>query len=135
MYTIPLLDNGVLCVGGRLVRAGLPAESKFQRLIPQRLARLVVLNSHQQTLHGITSQTIAYIRTRFWIPSCRNLVQKLIMNCVNCNCFNSQPVFPLMGDLQKARVDPPLKAFEDVSIDFAGPFLCRNSPKFPENPT
>ena len=101
----PFLDNGILCVGGRLVHAKLPEESKFQRLIPQdsHLARLIVLNSHQLTLHGGTSQTIAHIRTRFWIPSCRNLVRKMIMNCVNCNRFNSKPVFPLMGDLPKTR--------------------------------
>ena len=43
----PFLDNGILCVGGRLVHAGLPEESKLPRLIPQdsHLARLVVLNS------------------------------------------------------------------------------------------
>ena len=50
------------------------------------------------------------------------------MNCVNCNRFNSKPVFPLMGDLPKTRVDLPIKAFEDVGLDFAGPFLCRKSP-------
>ena len=50
----PFLDNGILCVGGRLVHAKLLEESKFQRLIPQdsHLARLIVLNSHQLTLHG-----------------------------------------------------------------------------------
>ena len=130
----PFLDNGFLCVGGRLVHARLPEESKFQRLISQNshLARLVVLNSHQLTLHGGTSQTIAHIRTRFWIPSCTNLVRKMIMNCVNCNRFNSKPVFPLMGDLPKTRVDPPIKAFEDVGLFFAGPFLCRKSPNSPE---
>ena len=91
----PFRDNGILCVGGRLVHAKLPKESKFQRLIPldSHLARLIVLNSHQLTLHGGTSQTIAHFRTRFWIPSCRNLIRKLIMNCVNCNRFNSKPVF------------------------------------------
>ena len=33
-----------------------------------------------------------------------------------------------MGDLPKTRVDPPIKAFEDVGLDFAGPFFCRKSP-------
>ena len=126
----PFLDHGILCVGGRIVHAKLPEESKFQRLIPQdsHLARLNVLNSHQLTLHSETSQTIAHIRTRFWIPNCRNLVRKMIMNCVNCNRFNSKPFFPLMGDLPKTRVDPPIKAFEDVGLDFACSFLCRKSP-------
>ena len=133
----PFLDNGILCVGGRLVHAKLPEESKFQRLIPQdsHLARLIVLNSLQLTLHGGTSQTIAHIRTRFWIPSFRNLVRKMIMNCVNCHRFNSKPVFPLMGDLPKTRVDPPIKAFEDVGLDFAGPFFEGNLRILLRNPT
>ena len=110
---------------------GCPKKSKFQRLIPQdsHIARLVIiLNSHQLTIHGGTSQTIAHIRSRFWIPSRRKLVRKLIMNCFSCNRFNLKPVFPLMGDLPKTRVDPPIKAFEDMGLNFTGPFLCRKSP-------
>ena len=38
-------------------------KASLERLIPQdsHLARLIVLNSHQVTLHGGTSQTIAHI--------------------------------------------------------------------------
>ena len=54
------------------------------------------------------------------------------MNCVNCNRFNSKPVFHFMENLPKARVVPPIKAFEDVGLDFAGPFFFRESPKSPE---
>ena len=72
----PFLDKGILCVGGRLVHTRLPEESKFQKPIPQdnHLASLVVLNSHQLTLHGGNSQTIANIRTHFWsgIPVVEN---------------------------------------------------------------
>ena len=134
----PFLDNGILCVGGGLVHARLPEESKFQRLFPQdsHLERLVVLNSHHlSTLHGGTSQTNAHVRTRFWIPSCRNLVKKLIMNCVNCNRFNSKPIFPLMGDLPKTRVGPSNKAFEDVGLDFAGLSFVGNLRILKRNPT
>ena len=125
----PFLDDGVLCVGGRLAHANLPDESKYQRLIPQNshLARLVVSNAHLSTLHGGTTQVMAHIRTRFWIPSCRSLVRKLVLNSVGCNRFNVKPQYPLMGDLPKERVDVPTKAFESVGIDFAGPFLCRKS--------
>ena len=125
----PFLDDGVLCVGGRLAHANLPDESKYQRLIPQNshLARLVVSNAHLSTLHGGTTQVMAHIRTRFWIPSCRSLVRKLVLNCVGCNRFNVKPQYPLMEDLPKERVDVSTKAFESIGIDFAGPFLCRKS--------
>ena len=37
-----------------------------------------------------------------------------------------------MGDLPTARVDPPLKIFEGVGLDFAYPRQCRKSPNCPE---
>ena len=123
----PFLEDGELCAGGRLAHANLPDQSKYQRLIPQNshLARQVVSNAHLSTLHGGTTQVMAHIRTRFWIPSCRSLIKKLVLNSVGCNRFNVKPQYPLMGDLPKERVDVPKKAFESVEIDFAGPFLCR----------
>ena len=39
-----------------------------------------------------------------------------------------------MGDLPKTKVDPPIKNFNDVGLDFAGLFLCRKSPKSHEKP-
>ena len=92
------LDDGVLYLGGRLAYANLPDGSKYQRLIPQnsQLARLVVSNAHLSTLHGGTTQVMAHIRTRFWIPSCRSLVRKLVLYCVGCNRFNVKPQYPLM---------------------------------------
>ena len=118
----------MLCVGGRLAHAILPGESKYQRLIPQNshLARLVVSNAHLSTLHGGTTQVMAHICTRFWIPSCRSLVRKLVLNCVGRNRFNVKPQYPLMGDLPKERVDVPTKAFKSVGIDFAGRSYVEN---------
>ena len=123
----PFLHEGVLCVGGRLVHAKLPDEAKYPRLVPQEshLADLIVRNSHRLTLHGGTNQVMAHIRQRFWIPACRNLVRKTLMNCVTCSRFTSKPSYPLMGDLPKQRVDIPKRAFQDVGLDFAGPFLCK----------
>ncbi len=70
----PFLHEGLLFVGGRLAQSSYPDSMKYQRIIPQdsELARLVVLHEHHQTLHVGTTQAIAYIRSKFWIPSCRN---------------------------------------------------------------
>ena len=125
----PLLYDGVLCVGGRLAHANLPDESKYQRLNPQSsyLARLVVSNAHLSTLCGGKTQVMSHIRTRFWIPSCRSLVRKLVLYCVGCNRFNVKPQYPVMEDLPKQRVEVPTKAFESVGIDLSGPSLCRKT--------
>ena len=112
----PFLHEGILCVGGRLARADLPDETKYQRLIPGKseLARLVILDAHHSTLHGGATKTIAQIRTRFCIPGCRNQVRKLILNCVTCSRFIGNKEEPLMGDLPRERISVPTRAFEDV---------------------
>ena len=125
----PFLHEGILCVGGRLAQADLPDETKYPRLIPEKseLARLVILDAHHSTLHGRATQTIAQIRTRFWIPGCRNQVRKLILNCVTCSPFIGNKEEPLMGDLPKERISIPTRAFEDVGLDFGGPFYLKVS--------
>ena len=120
----PFLHESILCVGGRLAQADLPDETKYPRLIPARteLARLVILDAHHSILHGGATQTIAQIRTRFWIPGCRNQVRKWILNCVKCSRFIGNKEESLVGDLPKERISVPSRAFEDVGLDIGGPF-------------
>ena len=116
-------------MGGRLAQADLPDETKYPRLIPEKseLARLVILDAHHSTLHGGATQTIAQIRIRFWIPGCRNQVQKLILNCVTCSRFIGNKEEPLMGELPKERISVPSRDFERVGLDFGGPFYLKVS--------
>ena len=127
----PFLHEDVLCVGGRLVHANLPDEAKYQRIIPpeSQLARLIIANAHEKTLHGGTNQVLAQIRTRFWIPASRAKIRKFVRNCVKCSRFTTKATLPLMGDLPKSRIDVPTKAFQDVGIDFGGPFACKGTRK------
>ena len=130
----PCLHEGLFYVGGWLAQSNYPDSMKYQRIIPQdsELARLVVLHEHHQTLHVGTTQAIAYIRSKFWIPSCRNLVRKLLLNCVTFSRFTAQSSLALMSDLPEDRMKNPKRAFQDVSLDFAGPFWCRKGPKMTE---
>ena len=77
----PFLHNEIGHVGGRCDNAEMPDEAMYPQIVPQKseLARLVIHNAHLKTLHGGTIQTIAEIRTQFWIPACRNQVRKVIV--------------------------------------------------------
>ena len=114
----PFLHEGILGVGGRLAQADLPDETKYPRLILEKseLARRVILDAHHSTLHGGATQTIAQIRTRFWIPGCWNQVRKLILNCVTCSRFIGNKEEPLLGDIPKERTSVPIRAFEDIGL-------------------
>ena len=108
------LHNDILHVGGRCATAERPDEAMYPQIVPQKsaLARLIIHNAHLKTLHGGTIQTIAEIRTRFWIPACRNQVRKVIANFVTCCRFNSSSEKPLMGDLPNTRITVPSQAFQ-----------------------
>ena len=127
----PLLYEGVLCVGGRLAQADLPDETKYPRIVPEKseLARLIIIDAHNATLHGGCNQVLAFIRTQYWIPRCRNQVRKLILNCVKCSRFTVKCKQPLMGDLPRERIEIPSRAFQDVGLDFGGPFITKTGSK------
>ena len=107
-------------------------EAMYPQIVPQKseLARLVIHDAHLKTLHGGTIQTIAEIRTQFWIPACRIQVRKVILNCITCCRFNSGSEKQLMGNLSKSRITVPSRAFQHVELDFRGPFFCRGDSKY-----
>ena len=118
----PVLHDGVLCVGDRLVQSNLPDETKYQRHDPKEseLAQLIVNEAHRKTLQGGTNQVVAQISSQFWIPGGRSLVRKLILICVTCSRFSAKPSTPLIADLPKAKIDISERAFELVGLDYGG---------------
>ncbi|XP_018311277.1 uncharacterized protein [Mycetomoellerius zeteki] len=113
----PFIDgSGVLRVGGRLKEATLPYSSKYPILLPRNhpFSRLA---------------TLAAIRERFWIISGRNLVRQTVQKCVTC--FRSQPkaASTIMGNLPRARVNIPKRAFDQCGVDYAGPCYYKEGTK------
>ena len=125
----PFLHENVFCVGGRLVHAKLPDKAKYQRIVPpeKQLARLIIANALEKTLHGGTKQVLAQIRTNLWIPAGCGKIRKFILSYVKCSRFTAKANMPRMGDLPKSRIDVPTKAFQDVGIEFGGPFVCKGT--------
>ena len=71
----------------------------------------------------------AQIISKFWVPNNRSAVRHELQQCVKCSRFAPKSNAPLMGDLPKERVDVPTTAFENVGLNFAGPFLCKPGAK------
>jgi len=52
-----------------------------------RLARLLVLFSHQISLHGGNQLVVRLIRSNYWIPKIKNLVKAVLNSCKVCTIY------------------------------------------------
>ncbi|CAK1581456.1 unnamed protein product [Parnassius mnemosyne] len=125
----PFIDDaGLLRVGGRLKHANLPATIKHPVLLPKasRLSLLIIDHFHVNYLHCGPRTLQSIIQRRYWILGIRNLIRSRLSKCIAC--FKVKPVVcqPLMGNLPSPRVQPT-RCFQNVGIDFAGPFMVKES--------
>lgn len=97
----------------------LPSKSDF--------TNLVIWTFHKGFLHAGVNHTLAKIRSRFWIPKGRIVVQNVLKNCEVCKPHKAKPFAPpSMPDLPKERVamSPP---FTFTGVDYFGPLYCREN--------
>ncbi|XP_053698904.1 uncharacterized protein LOC128745859 [Sabethes cyaneus] len=124
----PILDDGLLRVGGRLRNSNLPFESKHQLILPNsnRTVESFIMTIHQENLHAGPSALMAITRRQFWILKARSTFRKVTRSCVKC--FKLKPVMAhqFMGDLPASRCDRA-PAFQKVGVDFAGPILVKQT--------
>ncbi|KJH40373.1 hypothetical protein DICVIV_13676 [Dictyocaulus viviparus] len=56
--------------------------------------------------HSGTSQTMANVREKFWIPKLRQQTRKPLRRCIGCQKMNNLPYkYPKMDDLPESRRD------------------------------
>ncbi|XP_055527173.1 uncharacterized protein LOC129719790 [Wyeomyia smithii] len=131
----PELHNNLIRVSGRLKHAGIPSDAKNPLVLPAKhpLTRLIAETTHRQQLHCGPQLLLATLHQRFWPLGGRNLVRDVVHACVTCAKARPRYLSQLMGSLPAVRVTRSY-VFENVGIDFAGPFyLRRSSPRASPN--
>lgn len=131
----PFVDrDGLIRVGGRIDLAQLPYDTCHPVIVPpySRLSRALILEAHRKTNHGGAQLMIQYLRARYWIPRVRVEIKNATLRCTECTRHRKKPIIQQMGDLPADRVTPYMP-FEVSGVDYAGPFLLketykRNSP-------
>ena len=80
------LVKDIIRFGGRIHNAPLHESAKFPILLPQNhhLTKLIVRDAHERTLHSGLNSTLTHLRQRYWIPTGRQYVKKIIRRCVTC---------------------------------------------------
>ena len=87
----------------------------------------LVRSSHKRVYHCKVSSTLAEVRTRFWIPSGRQVVKKVLSKCCACRRYEGASYRgPPKVNLPKCRLSQK-PAFSHVGVDFAGPLYIKDS--------
>ena len=72
----PVLQDGLLRVGGRLSRGAMPEEAKHPLILSkdQHVSMLILKHVHQNLGHGGWAHTLSTVRRRFWITNADSAV-------------------------------------------------------------
>ncbi|KAK7879138.1 hypothetical protein WMY93_034081, partial [Mugilogobius chulae] len=123
----PVLQDGVMRVGGRLSRSAMPAESKQPVILPKHchVSMLVLRDIHEVTAHAGRNHMLSKLREKFWIPGATGAIRRLLSKCVVCRRLHGTAGKQLMADLPECRLLPDDPPFTRVGMDYFGPFLVR----------
>ena len=123
----PVLDDGLLRVGGRLQRAQLDYDAKHPVILPKKthVSNLIISHYHQVSGHSGLEHTLSLVRQRYWIINGRASVRRVTNECFSCRRRQAPPMQQKMSDLPEDRVVPCKRPFTYVGVDCFGPFVVR----------
>ena len=125
----PFIDEkAVLRVEGRIKNSSTNFNVKFPIILPKtsNISLLIIRYFHETFLHAGVDNTFALIRQQFWIQGSRNMVRKVVFNCIPCFKLRKTTTTQLMGDLPVPRVTAN-RAFLHCGLDYAGPVSIKMS--------
>lgn len=119
-------DHGIIRVGGRLQNSNRSFEQRSPVLLPKKclLTTLIIRHFHFKFKHAGPQLLASLIAHQYWILSSRSVIRLTIFKCVVCARHKAITTKPIMAPLPSFRVRPA-RPFEQVGIDFAGPFWTK----------
>ncbi|XP_048846374.1 uncharacterized protein LOC125717469 [Brienomyrus brachyistius] len=127
----PIIENGLLRVGGRLRKSSASFDSKHPIILPKEgfVTQLILDNCHKNTQHQGRGQTLNQLRAcGYWTISASKVVAKHIKHCVTCRKARGQTEEQRMADLPVDRVEPS-PPFTYTGMDCFGPFYTKQGRK------
>ncbi|GBO44249.1 hypothetical protein AVEN_47383-1 [Araneus ventricosus] len=120
-------DNNVLRVRGRLEESEFSSNEIHPIILPKqsKFSELLIRREHNKVCHGGVSATLSKIRSRYWIPKGRQIVKRVLRDCLICRKYSLKPAQQITAQLPKNRIleNPP---FTVTGIDFTGPVIIRS---------
>ena len=102
----PIFNDNLLRVGGRLKFIDLALNCHSQIIIDKRhpLAPLIVKRFRESNLHCEREQTLSDMIQRFWIPSCRGIINKVLKICSFWKRRRAKPRQPFMSNIPSDKL-------------------------------
>ena len=122
------LEDDLIRCQGRLKNAPLNYSAKYPILLPSKhyFTDLVIVYYHNMVLHNGMKETLNQIRTKYWIPKCRNQIKRVIRKCLLCQKFDGKSfLYPPPPDLPKIRLSKDFP-FTYTGVDYAGPLYVKD---------
>lgn len=119
----PMLDNGVIRVGGRISEAAIAFGAKFQMIMPpgHHVTQLLIAAFHQRLAHAGRNHILASLREQFWIPRGRSAVHKVVQSCLKCKKQRAATMEQMMAPLPPFCTTAYQPCFTHTGVDYFGP--------------
>lgn len=114
--------NKVLRLCGRVQSENLTFDEQYPIILSPKgsIAKLIIKEAHNKSLHGGIQQTLQLTRQRYWIYQARRLTKTIISRCINCMRYNLKTQTQLMATLPINRTKPQ-RPFKSCAVDYLGP--------------
>jgi len=122
----PMLEDGVVRLGGRLYMSSMTFCQKHPIILPSdhHVTQLMIEDHHRKVGHCGMASTWTSLRQRFWIERGAVTVRKVLGKCILCQRRNSRPGSQIMSDLPVERLTPDKPPFHYTGVDFLVPLQC-----------
>ncbi|XP_039534522.1 uncharacterized protein LOC120483523 [Pimephales promelas] len=120
----PIMEDNLICVGGRLKHSQVPAVEKNPIILPKHshISLLLTRHHHEQVKHQGRHLTEGAIRAAgLWILGGKALINSVLHKCIICRKLRGKLEEQRMADLPSERLKtcPP---FTYVGLDVFGPW-------------
>ena len=123
----PVLDEGILRVGGRLHKSAMPEETKHPCILPKdsHVSILLLRHIHEHCGHNGRNHMLSELRKKYWIVKGNSVARKVLSRCVVCRRARGKAGEQKMADLPLERILPDLPPFTNVGLDYFGPIVVK----------
>ena len=91
------------------------------------LTTLIIRQCHHAVLHNGLKETLAQVRTKYWIIRGRQIVKSVISKCTTCKRHQGTPYSaPTIAPLPEFRICVS-NQFDKTGVDFCGPVYIKIS--------